>query len=508
MAYELGVAQVNDKARAGDWWIGGGICVLPGDARHTIGQVELELRGGVIAAIHPAGTSRPADLPPFDARGRLVLPGAVNAHIHSPDTLIRGSAPELPLELWSLHSAAGRVDRSVEEVGLAIRLTAAELLRAGVTSVVDHIRFDPAMTPELLSATARAWEATGMRVVIAPVLADRPVAETLPFDDSDFAPEGRPASGYGRAVALPWCEQIALVDAFAREWHGVEGRISVAVGPSGPQRCTDALLEAAGELSARCNLVLHSHVLETRVQRAMAHRLYGCGMIAHLEALGLLSPRANLVHAIWLDDGDLDRIAASGAGVVHNPVSNAKLGSGLCAVPEMLARGIPVALGTDSACCNDGGDLFETAKWAALLHNFGERDPARWVGPYRAFDMATRIGAKVAGLGAQTGAIAPGYAADLSFVDLADPVFAPLIDPVRQMILSGGRARVDTVMVAGRTLLRDGRCETIDLPETLREAREAAARRLKANTGVYAAASALAEPIRRMYARLLREEQQ
>ena len=494
---------VNDEAQAGDWWIGGGICVLPG---HATAEVEIEVRGGRIVALHPAGTPRPDDLPLLDARGHLVLPGAVNAHIHSPDSLIRGSAPELPLELWSLHSAAGRVDRSVAEVGLAIRLTAAELLRAGVTSVVDHIRFDPALSHELLSAAARAWEATGLRVVIAPVLADRPVAETLPFDDSDFAPDARPSSGYGRAQALPWREQIALIEAFAREWHGAAGRISVAVGPSGPQRCTDALLEAAGELSARRDLVLHSHVLETRVQRAMAHRLYGCGMIAHLEALGLLTPRANLVHAIWLDDGDLDRIAASGAGVVHNPVSNAKLGSGLCAVPDMLARGIRVALGTDSACCNDGGDLFETAKWAALLHNFAERDPARWVGPHRAFDMATRIGAQVVGLGACTGIIAPGFDADLSFVALEDPVFAPLLDPIRQLVLAGGRARVETVMVAGRVLLRDGRCVTIDLPETLREAQEAASRRMKANEGVYAAASVLAEPIRRMYARLRQEE--
>ena len=174
----------------------------------------------------------------------------------------------------------------------------------------------------------------------------------------------------------------------------------------------------------------------------------------------------------------------------------------------MLARGIPIALGTDSACCNDGGDLFETAKWAALLHNFGERDPQRWVGPHRAFDMATRIGAKVAGLSAQAGAIAPGSAADLSFVDLADPIFAPLIDPVRQMILAGGRARIDSVMVAGRFLLDRGHCRTVNLPQTLQEAHEAASRRMKANSGVYAAASALAEPIRRMYARLSREEQQ
>lgn len=487
-------------------WISGGLCLLPGPDGTRAARAELEIRDGRIEAVHPPGTAAPDGMPEIDARDRLVFPGLVNAHIHSPDSLIRGSAPELPLELWSLHSAAGRVRRTPDEVRLAVQLTASEALRAGVTAVLDHVRFDPEMTPELLDAVAQAWLQTGLRATIAPVLADRPAAETMPFEASDFAGAPAQPGGYGRGATLPWRAQLALVADFAARWHGAGGRISVAVGPSGPQRCTDDLLSAAGDLAGSRNLLLHMHVLETRTQRAMGHRLYGRGMIGHLQALGVLSPRTHLVHAIWLEPGDLDLIAGSGAGVVHNPVSNAKLGSGVCAVPDMLARGIPLALGTDSACCNDGGDLLETAKWAALLHNLSEPDPERWVGPHRAFAMATAGGAGMLGMRDGAGEIAPGRIADLALVRLGHPAFAPLIDPVRQLVLAGGRVAAETVLIGGRVMLRDGRCVTIDEDEMRHEAQAVAARRLGANAGVYAAAAELAAPIRRMHARLAAED--
>jgi cytosine/adenosine deaminase-related metal-dependent hydrolase len=228
-------------------------------------------------------------------------------------------------------------------------------------------------------------------------------------------------------------------------------------------------------------------------------------MLRHLAERGFLSRRANLVHAIWLEPEDLDLIAANEAAVVHNPVSNARLGSGLCRLPEMIARGVRVALGTDSACCNDSNNLLDTMKWAALVHNNTTSIFADWVGPERAFTLATRGGADALGLGAVTGAIAVGLAADLTLLRLNSPGFAPLIDPVRQLVQAENGAAVDTVLVAGEVVLRDGRATRIDEHALWAEAGELAARRLSINKGVYAAAAELSEPIRRMYRRIDQE---
>lgn len=234
----------------------------------------------------------------------------------------------------------------------------------------------------------------------------------------------------------------------------------------------------------------------------MGRRLYGRGTLAHLAALGLLSPRTNLVHALWLEPGDLDRIAAAGAAIVHNPVSNARLGSGRFPLPAALRRGVRVALGTDSALCNDSNNLFETMKWATLLPNLVEEEPEDWVRPGTALRLATAGGADAIGLGEVTGALAPGMAADITLLRLASPAFAPLVDPVRQLVQSENGAAVDTVMVAGRVLVRGGRCTHLDETALWAEAQEAAERCLRDNRDAYAAAARLEEPIRRMRRRI------
>jgi guanine deaminase len=460
----------------------------------------VELRGGRIVALHsqpPAPASGEISL---DAQDLLCIPGLVNAHTHSPDNLIRGSAPDLPLELWSLHSAAGRERRSPREVYLAALLGCVEMLRGGVTTVLDHIRFSPAMEPETLDAVAQAYRDAGMRAVIAPIMADRAVADTLPLDAEDL--QGADIATYGARPAMPAAEQVALAEGFVRDWHGHEGRITAVVGPSAPQRCSDALLRAAGELAARHGLPIHMHLLETRAQREMGRRLYGGGTVAHLAGLGLLTPRTSFAHAIWLEEQDVARFAATGAAVVHNPVSNARLGSGVFGLRRMLDGGVRVALGTDSACCNDSNNLLETMKAATLLSRQHADAPERWVSPAEVLALATRGGADVLGLGAVTGRIAPGMAADLTLLRLGAPSFAPLLDPVRQLVLGESGAAVDTVLVAGHVLLRHGRCTTLDETALWREAQQAAEKRLRDNAGVMADAAALEAPIRRMHARL------
>lgn len=482
-------------------WIIGGLCLLPDGETHVADLCDIEVEDGRIVRLH-----RSQDRPwitdadeVIDAAGCLVIPGFVNAHTHSPDNLIRGTAPNLPLELWSLHSSAGREGRSPREVYVAALLGCIEMLQSGTTTVLDHVRFSPRPDPESLAAIAAAYRDIGIRAVIAPVVADRTVVETIPFEPSEQAPND---GGYGRAPLLPAAEQFRLIEEFAETWNGAEGRISAAIGPSGPQRCSNELLEQSADLSRRLGILLHMHLLETKAQREMGHRLYGGGMVRHLQALGLLSPLANLAHTIWLEPDDLEVIAASGAAVVHNPVSNAKLGSGFCPLPDLLRRGVRVALGTDSTCCNDSNNMLETAKWAALVHSLDNPDYTAWIGPERALRLATRGGADALGLSATTGAIEPGLAADLTFFRLRSPAFVPLHDPVRQLVESGSSAAVDLVMVAGRVLFRDGRHLSVAVDDIWAEAQELAEKRLQTNAGVYASASRLAKPIGSMYRRL------
>lgn len=477
--------------------IRGGLCLLPTTDGHRAERSDIDVSNGTISAVAPTGTSPdPSDV--LDAHAFLVVPGLVNAHTHSPDNLVRGTAPNLPLELWSLSSAVGREGRTPREVYVSTMLGCIEMLRTGTTTVLDHIRFSPDLDPDGLQAVAQAYLDAGMRAVIAPVVADRPVVETLPLDPADLPPATE--GSYGRKALMPAADQIAHVEAFLRAWRGREGRLTIGIGPSGPQRCSDDLLARAVDLSRRHDVPFHSHALESRAQHAMALRLYGGSMIAHLDRLGALGPRASLAHVIWVNDADLDTIARTGAAVVHNPVSNAKLGSGVAPVSGMLARGIPIALGTDSACCNDSNNLLETAKWAALLHSLHVRDPERWIGPGRALVMATRGGASALGL--EVGAIAPGLAADLAFFRLQSPGFVPLHDPVRQLVQSESGSALAMTIVAGRVVTRDGRSTLIDEAAIWAEAGELAARRLRANEGIYRLASALAEPIRRMYRRI------
>ncbi len=475
-------------------WITGALCLVPDGQGWRTDRLDIEIVDGLIAALHPTGSPRSGQQ--IDARRMLATAGLINAHFHSPDQLIRGSAPDLPLELWSLHSAAGRVGRSAREIELAVQLACIEMLHGGITTVLDHLRLSPDLDRDGLDVAARAYQAAGLRARIAPVVADRPVSATMPLAPADL--DGADIAAYGSRPTLPWREQIAIVEDFAAAWTG---QVSAAVGPSGPQRCSDDLLVAAADLSARRGLVLHMHVLETQVQRAMGLQLYGRPMLAHLHDLGLLTPRTNLVHAVWLEDGDIERIAATGAAVVHNPVSNARLGSGTCKLPAMFRAGVRLALGTDSACCNDSVNMIETMKWAALLPRLTQ-DEADWPMPGRVLSLATSGAADVIGLGDQTGALRPGLAADITLLRLDSPAFVPLNDPVRQLVQAENGAAVHTVVVAGKVVLRDGACTTMDEHALWDEARALSARRLHDNRGVYHDADALAAPIRRMRARL------
>lgn len=462
-------------------------------------RFSIETEGAFIRALHAPGTRRVAGRESVDASSMMAVPGLVNCHTHSPDNLSRGTAPDLPLELWSLTSSAAREGRGKREIYVSTMLGAIEMMRYGTTAVLDHVRISPDIDLDALDTVASAWLASGMRVVIAPIVADKKIVETLPFEADEL--RDLDVSAYGGRTPLPAAEQLAIVEAFHRKWHGAgDGRISVAIGPSGPQRCSDDLMVRSGDFSQRHGTLLHTHVLETRLQRAMGLRLHPAGMIAHLDALGLLNARTNLVHSIWLEPGDVERIAKADATIVHNPVSNARLGSGYCPLPQLLESGVRFGLGTDSASCNDSGNLLETMKWAAVLHNLGTADETKWVGPQRALRLATSSGADVLGL-RKAGRLEAGMAADITFFRLRSPAFTPLNDPVRHLVLSETGSSIDRVVIAGKTVVHDGRCTTIDEEAIWAEAASLAEKSRRDSGATLGATHVLEAPIRKMRAR-------
>jgi cytosine/adenosine deaminase-related metal-dependent hydrolase len=253
-------------------------------------------------------------------------------------------------------------------------------------------------------------------------------------------------------------------------FHRPDEGISICPAPSGPQRCTDEMLAGCAALADELDLMIHIHVLETRMQAVSAQRMYGRTLPEHMDALGFLSPRVCFEHGIWLTPSDLELVRDRGVTVVHNPVSNLKLGSGIAPVPELLRHGVNVALGTDGMCSNDGQDMFATLKTAALLHKLWEVDYEQWLGAQEAWQMATAGGAKAAG-DPTLGRIEPGARADLVLLDLDSLVFTPLNDPLRQLALGSTTLAVSSVMVGGEWRIVNGVVKGVDEAAVLAEGR-------------------------------------
>jgi len=257
--------------------------------------------------------------------------------------------------------------------------------------------------------------------------------------------------------------------------HRPDEGISIGLGPSGPQRCTDEMLAGCAALADELDVAIHIHVLETRMQAVSGQRMYGKTLPEHMEAIGFLGPRVSFEHGIWLTDHDIELVRDAGVTIVHNPVSNMKLGSGICPVPTLLSHGVNVALGTDGMSSNDGNDMYAALKFAGLLHKLWEIDFEEWLGADEAWTMATVGGATAAGDRAGLGRIEPGRRADLVLLDLDSIPFTPLNDPLHQVVFGSTTGAVDSTMVGGRWVVRAGKVTGIDEAAILAEGRELAA---------------------------------
>jgi cytosine/adenosine deaminase-related metal-dependent hydrolase len=445
--------------------IKGGLVLRPDGSAE---RLDIRVEGGRIAGL---GTFE-GDEPTIDARRRLVAPGLINTHYHSNENYFKGLFDNMPLEIWMLFSypvlAAPR--QTAREIYVRTMLGCIEMLKTGCTTVVDFLYEMPEATPETVAAVMQAYRDSGMRALLILGYADRIYYETVPLAMNLLSLELKARID---AEPLPTAEEnMALADAVRARWHGVEDRLMVGLGPSGPQRCSDRQLELSAEYAREHRLRIHIHTLETKMQAYTGRRIYGQTLIEHLEDLYFLSPLVSLNHAVWLTEGDIDILARSGAGITHNLLSNLKLGSGISPVPEMLARGIPISLGTDGKSSNDSVDMYEVVKTVALLHKTQQPEFTRWLSAPESWRMATRGGAWAVGLDGQVGEIAEGRRADLVLFDLDTVPFIPLNTPLNHLAYCLPSSSVREVLVEGRVVVRDGRLTTVDEAALLGEAQE------------------------------------
>ncbi len=437
----------------------GGLVITLNSAGDIFDPGYILIDGHRIAAVG-AGEPPPAIIAraasPWDAAGHIVMPGLVNAHTHLGQVLVRNLGEDRPLLdwldkiIWPAQQAMTPADAH-----LAARVGLIENLRSGVTTVIDHQKI--VATPAHSDAVAAAAEELGLRFVLARAWTD---------------------SGRGAETRET---MLAEMDRLRRTWHGAaNGRIKIAFGPLAPWRCSDAALRAGVEAARRWGLGTHIHVAETQAEVQMTLASSGRRHIEVLDSADALGPGVQLVHAIWLNEAEMDRVAESGSVVVHCPASNAYLGSGIAPLPALRQRHVPIALGADGPGSNNSQDLFETMKLAALFQKATTLDSSA-LSAVDVLHMATAGGARASGWG-DTGQIATGHRADLSLVALNTPRLTPVNAPTAALVYAASAANVTGVIVDGRVLMRDGHLTGVDEAALLDECR-IAARQLLARLG-------------------------
>jgi 5-methylthioadenosine/S-adenosylhomocysteine deaminase len=423
---------------------GGTVVTMDGQERVLPGG-SVAIRGERIDEVLAASEPLPDARETLDARGHLVIPGLVNAHGHVPMILMRGLADDRPLLDWLDKVVFPAEARFVDAdyVYWGTLLACLEMARSGTTTFADMYYFE--------DQVARATEKAGLRAVLGQTVI------------------GFPAPDYKTAD-----EALAGAEAFVKRWKD-HPRILPSVAPHALYTTPLDTVRKAREISRRHGVVFQIHALESDGEDGLVREKLGRTALAALEAAGLLGPGVLVHHAITATDDDLRLMARRGVAVSHSLESSMKVAAGLARLPEMLAAGVVVGLGTDGAASNNNLDMFETMDVVAKVHKLVRRDPT--VLPAReVFRLATRGGARALGLGDRIGSLETGKLADLVLVDATSPEATPLHDVYSQLVyaLKGGSVR--TVVVGGRVVLRDRTMTTLDTGEVLLQARALAER--------------------------------
>ncbi|MCD8010313.1 MAG: amidohydrolase [Lachnospiraceae bacterium] len=388
---------------------------------------DLYVEGDTIAALGECPEGFAAERT-IDGRGKLVIPGLINAHTHAYMTLMRNAADDVPFDQWLFQGVMPREDRmSPEDAYWGALLGLMEMVKSGTTCFNDmqmHIH-----------QTTRAAADLGIRGVI-----------------------GRGLSG--TSTDEGGARRLREAQEEIEAWRG-EPLLSFLIAPHAPYSCEGAYMQQAADLAERLGLGLHIHLSESRNEVENARREWGMTPIEYVDSLGILRRPTVAAHCVWVTDHDIEILREQGVSVATNPASNMKLGNGFAPVPRMLREGIRVCLGTDGAASNNGLNLFREMGLVTLIHKGAEKDAVS-ASATEALKMATKWGAEALGLGAVCGEIAVGKKADLAILDAQCPQLLPANNPVSALTYSANGSEVETVIVDGKVILENRHFPGVD----------------------------------------------
>ena len=397
----------------------------------------------------------------IDGKNYIVFPGLINAHNHSMSHIMKAIFINYPLEIWRQYVKAGWSTVKGEGIYLDVIWGCLEMLRNGVTTSIDHFTN---LFPENHEGIGQAYHAvidSGIRGILAPMISDLNYEKTVPIQS--YVEDEAVKNVIKEITTAETTGEDNLMEDFLQKFVGKHSRFHCMLGPAAPQRCTKELLLEVKKLAETYHVGIHIHVLESKAQAFHTKKIYGGkSAISYMKEIGFLGENVGMAHVIWVDENDIEIIADTGASVIHNPVSNLRLGDGIAPIIKMKGKGVNIALGTDGPCSNDGQNLLESMKVGAILHSASEHDFKKWITPKEAVRMATTNAAKALSIDHMVGSLEKGKKADMVMINKRSYPFIPKGDIYNQLVMCEFGRNIEKVLVDGKVVLDKGQNQLIN----------------------------------------------
>ena len=406
-----------------------------------INKSSILIENDLITKINDDLSSNDAD-EVINGEGKVLIPGLINTHTHLSMTLMRGLADDMPLNTWlNNYIWPAEANLNGEHCYAGALLACAEMIKSGTTTLNDMYFF--------VDDVAKAVDESGMRGILSHGMIDL-------GDEEKRKKEFK--------------ESIRII----KKCHNTaDGRIKVAMGPHAPYTCSTELLRWVRRKADKLRIRIHIHISETEFEVEQIIDSYNARPFEYLDEIGFLGDDVLAAHGVWLSDSEMDIIKDNQVKISHNPISNMKLASGVSPVSKMINNGINVSLGTDGAASNNNLDLLEEMKTAALLQKIHNLD-STLLSAKQVFEMATINGAKALGMDKELGTIEVGKKADLTLLNFNKTHLTPYRHPLSHLVYSAQGSDIDTVICNGQILMQHRQLLTMNEPEVIQQAEEAA----------------------------------